>query len=421
MMKRMLLAAAMAGGLGAGQAQADTTLRFVQTNTSDESLAVLNDLIKKFEAQNPGVKVELISIPWDNSFEKFATMVAAGDIPDVAEMPDNWVALYANSGNLENLEPYIAKWDKAGDLNSRALELARKVKDTAYVIPYGFFVKSLYYNKKLLADAGVSGPPKTLDQFMDAAKKVSALPGKFGYCLRGGSGAFNGWAMMGAAANGDNAFFDKDGNSTLGGAGWVSGFQKMVDIYKNGWAPKDSVNWGYKETVAGFYTGTCAMLDQDADVLGPTAEHMTPDEFGVVPMPKGANGKSFPVLTYGSWGIMAKSEHKDLAWKFLTLIDAPENDPTWTKAVGALPIFKSAEKDPGYADPKYRAWFDTLADKDAIPTITPAYLPEYSLFAGSTAVKLGQQALLGEITAEDLGKQWADIFSKAQQKYLAKK
>jgi multiple sugar transport system substrate-binding protein len=148
---------------------------------------------------------------------------------------------------------------------------------------------------------------------------------------------------------------------------------------------------------------------------------MTPDEFGVVPMPKGKNGKSFPVLTYGSWGIMAKSEHKDLAWKFLTLIDAPENDPTWTKAVGALPIFKSAEKDPGYADPKYRAWFDTLADKDAIPTITPAYLPEYSLFAGSTAVKLGQQALLGEITAEDLGKQWADIFSKAQQKYLAKK
>ncbi|MBN9272984.1 MAG: sugar ABC transporter substrate-binding protein, partial [Mesorhizobium sp.] len=334
MIKKMLLAATMLGGLCAGQAQADTTLRFVQTNTSDESLAVLNTLIKKFETENPGVKVELISIPWDNSFEKFATMIAAGDIPDVAEMPDNWVALYANSGHLENLEPYIAKWEHAGDLNGRALELARKVKDTAYVIPYGFFVKSLYYNKKLLAEAGVAGPPKTVDEFMDAAKKVSALPGKSGYCLRGGSGAFNGWAMMGAAANGDNAFFDKDGKSTLGDAGWVSGFQNQIDIYKNGWAPKDSVNWGYKETVAGFYTGTCAMLDQDADVLAPTTEHMTPDEFGVVPMPKGKNGKSFPILTYGSWGIMAKSEHKDLAWKFLTLIDGPETDPMWTKAVG---------------------------------------------------------------------------------------
>jgi multiple sugar transport system substrate-binding protein len=249
---------------------------------------------------------------------------------------------------------------------------------------------------------------------------VSALPGKYGYCLRGGSGTFNGWAMMGAAVNGDNTFFDKDGKSTLSEAGWVAGFQNLIDIYKNGWAPKDSVNWGYKETVAGFYTGTCALLDQDADVLAPAAEHMGPDDFGVVPMPKGKNGKAFPVLSYGSWGIMAKSENKELAWKFLTVLGGPEYDPAWTKAVGALPIYTSAEKDPTYADPKYRAWFDTLADKDNVPTITPAYLPEYSLFAGSTAVKLAQQALLGEITAQDLGMQWADILTKAQQKYLAK-
>ena len=419
MMKRLLLTAAVSALL-AVQAHADTTLRFVQTNTSDESLAVLNDVIKKFEADNPGVKVELISIPWDNSFEKFATMIASGDIPDVAEMPDNWVALYANAGHLENLEPYLAKWEHTGDLNGRALELARKVKDTAYVVPYGFFVKSLFYNKKLLAEAGVGGPPTTVDEFMDAAKKVSALPGKYGYCLRGGSGTFNGWAMMGAAVNGDNAFFDKDGNSALNQPGWVAGFQNLIDIYKNGWAPKDSVNWGYKETVAGFYTGTCAMLDQDADVLAPTAEHMAPDEFGVVPMPKGKGGKSFPVLSYGSWGIMSKSENKELAWKFLAALDNPQTDPEWTKAVGALPIFTSAEKDPTYADPKYRAWFDSLSDKDRVPTITPAYLPEYSLFAGSTAVKLAQQALLGEISAQDLGNQWADILTKAQQKYLAK-
>jgi multiple sugar transport system substrate-binding protein len=420
MMRKMLLAAAMLGTFWAGGAEADTTLRFVQTNTSDESLATLNGFIKKFEADNPGVKVELISIPWDNSFEKFATMIAAGDIPDVAEMPDNWVALYANAGHLENLEPYLDKWEHKGDLNARALELARKVKDTAYVLPYGFFVKSLFYNKKLFAEAGVTGPPKTMDEFMEAAKKVSALPGKFGYCQRGGSGGFNAWAMFGAAANGDNIFFDKDGNSTIAGAGWVQGFQNLIDIYKNGYAPKDAVNWGYKETVAGFYTGTCAMLDQDADALAPMAEHMGKDDFGVVPMPKGKGGKAFPVLTYGSWGIMAKSANKELAWKFLAMIAGPENDPAWTKAVGALPIYTSAEKDPAYADPKYHAWFESLSDKDIVPTITPAYLPEYGLFAGSTAIKLAQQALLGQITAEDMAKQWAEQLTKAQQKYLAK-
>jgi multiple sugar transport system substrate-binding protein len=47
-------------------------------------------------------------------------------------------------------------------------------------------------------------------------------------------------------------------------------------------------------------------------------------------------------------------------------------------------------------------------------------LPEYGLFAGSTAIKLAQQALLGQITAEDMAKQWAEQLTKAQQKYLAK-
>jgi multiple sugar transport system substrate-binding protein len=117
---------------------------------------------------------------------------------------------------------------------------------------------------------------------------------------------------------------------------------------------------------------------------------------------------------------MAKSANKDLAWKFLTAIDGPQTDPAWTTAVGALPIFTSAEKDPAYADPKYRAWFDSLSDKDIVPTITPAYLPEYGLFAGSTAIKLAQEALLGQITAEDMAKQWAEQLTKAQKKYLAK-
>jgi multiple sugar transport system substrate-binding protein len=35
----------------------------------------------------------------------------------------------------------------------------------------------------------------------------------------------------------------------------------------NGLAPKDSVNWGFNEVVAGFYSGVCAMLDKDPDAL----------------------------------------------------------------------------------------------------------------------------------------------------------
>ena len=102
-------------------------------------------------------------------------MVSAGDVPDVMEMPDTWLSLYANNGMLESLEPYLAKWDQTSDLTDRALELGRDVKNTAYMLPYGFYLRAMFYNKKLLAEAGVTEPPKTMDEFADAAKKVSAL------------------------------------------------------------------------------------------------------------------------------------------------------------------------------------------------------------------------------------------------------
>ena len=34
-------------------------------------------------------------------------MVSAGEMPDVIEMPDTWLALYANNDLLESLEPYL--------------------------------------------------------------------------------------------------------------------------------------------------------------------------------------------------------------------------------------------------------------------------------------------------------------------------
>ena len=40
-------------------------------------------------------------------------------------MPDTWLALYAKNGSLENLEPYLKKWNETEDLNNRALEFGR--------------------------------------------------------------------------------------------------------------------------------------------------------------------------------------------------------------------------------------------------------------------------------------------------------
>ncbi|MCZ7469430.1 sugar ABC transporter substrate-binding protein [Agrobacterium sp. O3.4] len=418
---KKLVTAAIFTALMTGTALADTTLKLVEVITSPERTETLKGIVSKFEAANPGTKVEIVSLPWSEAFQKFATMVSAGDVPDVMEMPDTWLSLYANNGMLESLEPYLAKWEHTAGLSERTLELGRDVKDTAYMLPYGFYLRAMFYNKKLLAEAGVTEPPKTLEEFADASKKVAALPGKSGYCLRGGPGGLNGWVMFGASMAGSNEFFTKDGTSTFDSPGWVKGLTYVIDLYKNGYAPKDSVNWGFNEIVAGFYSGTCAFLDQDPDALIAIAQRMKPEDFGVMTMPKGPDGKTFPTIGFAGWSMMSKSENKDLSWKLIETLEGPEGNIEWNKKTGALPVHKSAEKDPFYASEQFKGWFDELADKNAVPTTMPTYLEEFAFFKDSLVIKTSQEALLGDITPEDLAKQWADYMTKAQQKFLASK
>jgi multiple sugar transport system substrate-binding protein len=418
---KSFLLAGFAALLVAGPAAADTKLSLVEVITSPERTETLKQIVKTFEDANPGVTVEITSLPWGQAFEKFATMVSAGDTPDVVEMPDRWQALYANRGLLENLEPYLAKWEHTKELNDRTLQMARYVGNTAYALPYGFYLRAMFINRTLFKAAGITDAPKTMDDFTADAKKISAMPGKYGYCLRGGPGGLNGWVMFGAGMNGDNTFFKPDGTSTFADPGWVKGVAWLADLYKNGYAPKDAVNWGFNEIVAGFYSGTCAMLDQDPDALIAVAERMKPEEYDIVPFPKGPGGKAFPTIGYGSWSMFSNSKAKDLAWKLIATLDGPEGDVIWNKKIGALPIYKSAESDPFYANPKFKGWFEELGDKDVTPTVMPTYLSEFAYFADAIVVKTSQQALLGQLSPEDLTKQWADYLTKAQQKYLAAK
>ncbi|WP_427024203.1 ABC transporter substrate-binding protein [Aureimonas ureilytica] len=421
-MKRTILTASLASFLLSGTAMADTTLKLVEVITSPSRTETLKEIVAKFEEANPGTKVEITSLPWGEAFEKFATMVSAGETPDVMEMPDTWVALYAKNGALESLEPYLAKWQGTADLNDRALEFGRQVDGkTAYMLPYGFYLGAMFYNKKLFAEAGVEGPPQTIAEFQAASEKVSKLPGKYGYCLRGARGGLNDWTVFMNAIAGNNTFFKEDGTSTFADPDKVKGLAWFIDYYKKGLAPKDSISWGFNETVAGFYSGTCAMLNQDPDALIAISERMKPEDYGVVPLPKGEAGKAFPVIGYAGWSMFQTSEHKDLAWKLIETLQGTEGNVAWNKKTGALPALKSAENDPFYAGDKFKGWFDELKDANTVPTSLPSYLEEFAFFKDSLVPASSQRALLGEITPEEMAREWADYLTTAQQTYLANK
>lgn len=418
-MKMLLKGLSAAAMLMASTAYADTTLKLVEVITSPERTAVLQGMVDQYEADHPGVTVEIVSLPWGQAFEKLATMVAGGDVPDVVEMPDTWQALYAGSGQLASLADHVAGWEHGATLTDKTIAMGSQAGDL-YMIPYGFYLRAMFYNKKLLAEAGVENPPATMEEFKSAAAAVSALEGKSGYCLRGGPGGTNGWIMFAAAMNGTNEFFTEDGKSRINEPGSVEGIQFMIDMYEDGSAPRDSVNWGFNEIVAGFYSGTCAFLDQDPDALIAISERMPAEDFAVIPMPVGPSGKAFPTIGFAGWSIFSSTEHEAEAFDLVAALSSPKANSIWAQRVGVIPIHEGADQDPFFQTEQFKGWFDTLNGEQYVPTTMPTYLEKWGYFGSTVLLETSQEALLGQRTAQDVADEWAALLTDEYAKWKAK-
>lgn len=415
-MKKLMLSAGLAALLaGPGHAE---TLKLVEVITSPERTETLKATVAKFEAANPGTTVEIVSLPWGQAFEAVATMVAGGDVPDVIEMPDAWQGLYADQ--LVSLDDYVAGWEHGATLTDKTVDMGKVINGKINMIPYGFYLRAMFYNKKLLAEAGVAAPPKTMEEFMAAAEAVSKLDGKYGYCLRGSVGGANGWVMMAAVMNGTNEFFTEDGKARINEPGSVAGIQFLMDLYQKGYAPKDAVNWGFNEIVAGFYSGTCAFLDQDPDALIAIAERMPAEDFAVIPMPVGPSGKAFPTMGYAGWSIFDAAKDKGKAWDLVATLSSPEANLDWAKRVGVIPIHKGAEQDEHFKSEQFAGWFEELNSPNYVPTLMPTYLEQWGFFNSSFLVETSQQALLGQKTAQEVADEWAGFLTDEYAAFKAK-
>jgi multiple sugar transport system substrate-binding protein len=420
MRRQGFIAALLAGMLASGTAAADTTIKVVEVITSPPRTALLKQQFAAFEQAHPGMHVDLVSLPWAEAFEKLLNMVQAGDTPDVVEMPERWLGLYGGNDQLVDLGPYMKDWKDAADLGPRATQFGSAVNGKMYEIPYGYYVRALFWNRQLFQQAGLSGPPATMDEFVADAQKIAALPGKYGYCLRGGPGGFTSIQMFLNTFDG-KGYFNPHGTSTFNEPGSVKGLQTLVDIYQKGYAPKDSVNWAFNEVVSGFYTGTCAMLDQDPDALLGIADKMPDDAFAVAPMPAGPSGKAFPAIGYGGWAMFASSNVKDAAWQLMSFMLSPDNNLEWSKLVGTLPIYKSAASNPRFQSDKYKGWLAELNDTSKYElTAVPSHLENLGNFFDNISVRTYQQALLGQRTAPDVANEWATYLTEAQKDWMAK-
>jgi multiple sugar transport system substrate-binding protein len=392
------------------------TIKFTETLTSPDRTEYVKSLISEFEKENPNIKVELISLPWEQAHNKLITQIAANQLPDVVEITDNWLPEFAATGKIENLEKYFDGWENKEELNESTMELAKVYKNTIYSIPYGLFIRGLFYREDWLKDNNLS-VPETYDELFEISEKLTdADNNKYGYSFRGGKGCWTQLINTIMTQAGKNNYFDENGKCILREPAAIKAFEQYCDLYRKA-APKDSLNWGYNEKVNAFTSGITGFLSQDSEVIGSCEKSMEEGTWNTAPLLKGPDGKRHVVAGFIGYAMSSNSKHKEESWKFIEYMMSKKVNSDWNKKTNTMPVLKSSFNDEHYSKGYIKAWADTAADSNTVFFNHPKYLPQWPAFYEKESVVEFQKYLLGKQTAEETMNKWADYLEEAYAKY----
>jgi len=169
---------------------------FVSKDTAHpQQQSQLMDLIKQaFEKQNPGS-----SFTWDTYASaaeeqtKLETGVAAREGPDVFEFGSTVVPTAYASGAFETITNSM--WDELGGKKAffqPQLAMSGPSSDKLIGVPWSGNPYALVINKAMFQAAGIKSPPKTWNEFVDAAKAMSNGKDSWGTAMAPADG-FDPW------------------------------------------------------------------------------------------------------------------------------------------------------------------------------------------------------------------------------------
>jgi multiple sugar transport system substrate-binding protein len=152
-----------------GAKPASVSLNYMYTGTIDITAKLL-EFEQQFKQQNGiNLKVKIVASSGDDWMDTVKTAVASGAGPDVWHMDVNWFSAWQDTV-IQPLSPYYDK-NFYDQFVPSAVNIW-KAKDNYYAIPASYSVVAMLYNKKLVADAGITiGKTWTFDEFeQDLAK-----------------------------------------------------------------------------------------------------------------------------------------------------------------------------------------------------------------------------------------------------------
>jgi alpha-1,4-digalacturonate transport system substrate-binding protein len=296
MRKMIVLALLLVIGVFAVQAQDAVELRITWYNDGNEG-EVLRDLLDRFEAENPDIKVVVDTVPYaDGILNALPIQVAAGEAPDMARITD----FNAFKGYYLDLRPLVADaayWDAS--FPEAVFQAMRTEEDTdqIYGFPNQFTVTGPYINRTLFEQAGIEVPSDTNDavtwaEWTEVAVAVAEATGT-PYAIAIDR---TGHRVAGPAFSEGAVFFNEDGSITMDTPGMRAIMETIVGWHTNGQTnPEVWVGSGgnYVAAAPDFVNGQLVMYMAGSWQIGNFATNVG-DAFDweAVPNPTGPGGST---------------------------------------------------------------------------------------------------------------------------------
>lgn len=390
----MVLSLVLAGGAGFAGAAEEQSIVWLSQGVGEDAWEGLTRPILERYYEETGVRVIGEFYSFNDLFEVIEVKIASGSKDyDVISVDVPMVAAYATRGYLSPMDEYYTDEEKAGFISS-AVD-AGTWDGVFYAPPENTSTQALWYNKDLLAEAGIELRESSVDnrltyeELEEYARQALAVldpdgtNGIHGILFQQVSRTYQMCALAnskGEKSIGDDGF-QVDG--VINTQGWVDAFTWYQNLHNEGLALRgttaDESSDYFKAGKVLFMIGG-TWTRSDAESVGMN--------YGYAPVPAFEGFEDKVGTATGSWhfGINKPSEKQQLAADFIKWMTLGEGNTMWLEINSDVPSTMSAiealqsdpEGDPLMAIAAYEA------ENTSVPrALTPGY-PEYSSIMDAT-------------------------------------
>ncbi len=313
---------------------------------NSQEVELADSVVKEWNRLHPDIHVRMQPIPVSQSTEEVLLAAIAGKTtPDVCS--NIWPGAlheYTQAGGLIALDQFPDFDSIASARTPRELLQTFRNNDGHYFqLPWKTNPVMMFYNKRLLAEAGVTSVPRTYSEFLAAGGKVSRDTD--------GDGKIDVW--MGerdirpiwwqrlfdffpfyiAASNGKTLF--THGSVSFGDKAAAQVFGFFQECYRNRYFPRTFFQGGDPfdlEKKATHFAGPWQVAHLQKFVPGM--------KFGVVPLPVPDDHEG-PVYTSGDFkniAIFGNTRHPQEAWEFVKFLISAQHDLLLLRLCNQIPV-----------------------------------------------------------------------------------